>query len=107
VKLQQAQRQKDLWNGGQKDHYYNEHRGFPDGRPPERDNVKILDLPVNLAEHPGEIACSWVRKNYKKLARKYHPDKYKGNVNRARRKFDEIAQAKKILEEQWNCKGNR
>jgi len=105
MELNKASRQRDSWNGGQKDHYYNEHNGFPDGRPPERDNIKILGLPVNLAEHPGEVACSWVRKQYKQLARKYHPDKYKGNVKRAQRKFDEIAAAKKILEEQWKCRG--
>ena len=105
MKLNEASQKRDRWNGGQKDHYYNEHRGFPDGRPPERDNIKILDLPVNLAEHPGEVACSWVRKSYKKLARKYHPDKYKGSQKRASRKFDEIAAAKKLLEEEWKCKG--
>lgn len=41
-KIQSTMHQQDLWNGGQKDHRFNEHTGYPDGRPPERDHAKIL-----------------------------------------------------------------
>ena len=103
MKLQQAMRQQEDWNGGKKDHFYNEHRGFPDGKPPERDHVKILQLPVNLEEHSKEIKCSWVKKQFKKLVRKYHPDKYKGNKKRAARKFKEVTDSKGHLSEVWGC----
>jgi len=56
-KLQQSLRLAEDWNGGKKDHYYNEHRGFPEGKPPQRDHLKILNLPVNLAEHGKDIKC--------------------------------------------------
>ena len=56
-RLQQAVRQQEDFNGGKKDHFYNEHRGFPDGKPPERDHLKILELPVNLEEHGKEVKC--------------------------------------------------
>ena len=47
-KLREAQQKKEEWNGGKKDHFYNEHRGFPDGKPPARDNIKILGLYGNF-----------------------------------------------------------
>jgi len=103
MKLQQAMRQQEDWNGGKKDHFYNEHRGFPDGKPPERDYIKILQLPVNLEEHSKEIKCSWVKKQFKKLVRKFHPDKYKGNKKRAARKFKEVTDSKSHLSEVWGC----
>ena len=102
-KWQQAQRQQDDWNGGKKDHYYNEHRGFPDGKPPERDNIKILGLPVNLEEHSTEIQCKWLKNQFKSLVRKWHPDKYKGDSKRAARKFKEVTDAKETLSKKWSC----
>jgi hypothetical protein len=63
---------------------------------------------VNLGEHGNDIRCKWVRRNYKKLAMRFHPDKYKGdNRARAQRKFREKADSKKHLEKEWGCKGGR
>lgn len=102
-KLQSTQHQQALWNGGQKDNRYNEHTGFPDGRPPERDHAKILQLPIDLEERGKDIKCAWLRKQFKALVRKYHPDKYKGNKKRAARKFKEVKEAKEIISSTWEC----
>ena len=51
---------------------------------------------------PNGILCN---KCHTTVERLYHPDKYKGSQKRASRKFDEIAAAKKLLEEEWKCKG--
>ena len=102
-KLQQTQRQQDLWNGGTKDYQFNENTGYPDGRPPQRDHAKILQLPIDLEEHSKEIKCAWLKKQFKTLVRKYHPDKYKGNKKRAARKFKEVKEAKEIISKAWEC----
>ena len=104
MKLRQAMQQQELWNGGKKDHNFNEHRGFPDGRPPERDHAKILGLPVNLEEHNQEIKCKWLKKQFKLLVRKWHPDKNRGDPKRASRKFKEVTDAKNTLSGKWECK---
>lgn len=103
-RLQQAMRQKDIWNGGVKDHRFNENTGFPDGRPPERDHGKILQLPIDLEHRTKEVKCGWLKKQFKALVRHYHPDKYKGNKKRAGRKFKEVKEAKEIISAQWGCK---
>ena len=82
---------------------YNEDTGYPDGRPPERDHAKILQLPIDLEERSKEIKCAWLKKQFKALVRKYHPDKYKGNKKRAARKFKEVKEAKEIISEAWQC----
>ena len=102
-KLQQTQRQQDMWNGGQKDMRFNENTGYPDGRPPERDHAKILQLPIDLDERSKDIKCAWLKKQFKVLVRKYHPDKYKGNKKRAARKFKEVKEAKEIISKAWEC----
>ena len=102
-KLQQTQKQQELWNGGVKDFRYNEETGYPDGRPPQRDHAKILQLPIDLEEQSKEIKCAWLKKQFKKLVRKYHPDKYKGNKKRAARKFKEVKEAKEIISKAWQC----
>ena len=102
-KLQQAMHQKKLWNGGEKDHRFNENTGFPDGRPPERDHAKILQLPIDLENRSKEVKCAWLKKQFKTLVKHYHPDKYKGNKKRAARKFKEVKEAKEIISNQWNC----
>lgn len=102
-KLQQAMRQQTLWNGGEKDHHYNENTGFPDGRPPERDHAKILQLPIDLDQRTKEIKCAWLKKQFKTLVKQYHPDKYKGNKKRAGRKFKEVKEAKDFISKQWDC----
>jgi len=102
-KLRSTMHQQDLWNGGQKDHQYNEHTGYPDGRPPQRDHAKILQLPVDLEERGKDIKCAWLKKQFKTLARKYHPDKYHGNKKRGGRKFKEVKEAKEIISKAWGC----
>jgi len=64
-----------MWNGGEKDNRFNEHTGYPDGRPPERDHAKILQLPIDLEQRSKEVRCAWLKKQFKKLVRQYHPDK--------------------------------
>jgi len=102
-KLQSAMHEQDMWNGGQKDHRFNEHTGYPDGRPPQRDHAKILELPIDLEERGKDTKCAWLKKQFKTLVRKYHPDKYKGNKKRAARKFGEVKDAKEIISNAWGC----
>ena len=102
-KLQQAMHQQKLWNGGEKDYRYNENTGYPDGRPPERDHAKILQLPIDLEQRSKEIKCAWLKKQFKMLVRQYHPDKYKGNKKRGSRKFKEVKEAKEIISDAWDC----
>lgn len=102
-KLQQTKHQQELWNGGTKDMRFNEHTGYPDGRPPQRDHAKILQLPIDLDERSKEIKCAWLKKQFKLLVRKFHPDKYKGNKKRAARKFKEVKEAKEIISKDWEC----
>ena len=103
-KLQQTQQQQGLWNGGTKDMRFNANTGYPDGRPPQRDHAKILQLPIDLEERSKDIKCAWLKKQFKLLVRKYHPDKYKGNKKRGTRKFKEVKEAKEILSKAWECK---
>lgn len=103
-KLQQTMQQQKAWNGGQQDQRFNEHTGHPNGRPPERDHIKILELPIDLEERGKDIKCAWLKKQFKKLVRKFHPDKYKGNKKRAARKFKEVTDSKGHLSNVWGCK---
>lgn len=102
-KLQNAMQQQSLWNGGEKDHRFNEHTGYPDGRPPQRDHAKLLQLPIDLEQRSKDIKCRWLKKQFKLLVKTYHPDKYKGNKKRAARKFKEVKEAKDIISKQWDC----
>jgi len=103
-KLQSTMRQQEAWNGGKQTHQYNEHTGHPNGMPPQRDHAKILQLPIDLDERSTDIRCAWLRKQFKTLVRKFHPDKYKGtNKKRAARKFNEVKEAKEIIAKQWSC----
>ena len=103
-KLQSTIRQQEMWNGGKKDFRFNENTGYPDGMPPQRDHQKILQLPIDLEEREKDVKCAWLKKQFKILVKKYHPDKYKGNKKRAARKFKEVKEAKEILSSQWECK---
>jgi len=103
IKLQQTKQQQDLWNGGQRDQRFNEHTGYPEGMPPQRDHAKILQLPIDLEERGKDIKCAWLKKQFKMLVRKFHPDKYRGNKKRGARKFKEVKEAKEILSKAWEC----
>jgi len=102
-KLQSSIREKEMWNGGMQNNRYNEHTGFPNGMPPQRDHAKILQLPIDLDQRSKDIRCAWLKKQFKLLVRKYHPDKYKGNKKRGSRKFKEVKEAKEILSSNWDC----
>ena len=102
-KLQLAIRKQEAWNGGKIDFRFNEKTGYPNGMPPQRDHAKILQLPIDLEERSKELKCAWLRKQFKGLVKKYHPDKYKGNRKRAERKFREVKEAKEILSNAWGC----
>jgi len=102
-KLQQTIHQQEMWNGGKKDQRFNDHTGYPDGMPPQRDHAKILQLPIDLDQRGKDIKCAWLKKQFKLLVRKYHPDKYKGNKKRGSRKFKEVKEAKEIISKGWEC----
>lgn len=55
-----------------------------------KDYYKILDVPKNADEKT-------IRNAYKELARKWHPDKNKNNVNEATEKLKDINEAKDVL----------
>ena len=69
-KFQQTMRRQDLWNGNENEN-----------RPPQRDHEKILQLPIDLDQRSKEIKCAWLKKQFKALVRKYHPDKYIGHTS--------------------------
>lgn len=102
-RLLTAMHRQKLYNGGEIDFKYNKHTGYPDGRPPERDHEKILQLPKKLKRRSKEGKCAWLKENFKRLARHYHPDKYKGSKKRAERKFKEVKEAKEYISRQWDC----
>ena len=75
-----------------------------------RDHRAVLELPANLGDLPREDQCSWVSKQYRKLAKRWHPDRYKGGGKRAdmdkaraERKMRECAEAKEVLAKQLQC----
>lgn len=51
----------------------------------------VLELPVNMHQIAHDKQCTWVKKQHKVLARKWHPDKARGNKLRAVRKMREVA----------------
>ncbi|EKX48811.1 hypothetical protein GUITHDRAFT_136477 [Guillardia theta CCMP2712] len=68
-----------------------------------RDHKLVLELPVNLHMLPVEKQCVWIKKQHKLLARKWHPDKAKGDKNRATRKMHEVSEAKEALSQSLGC----
>lgn len=68
-----------------------------------RDQAAVLKLPANLRELPREKQCTWVKKQYKSLAKKWHPDKYRGDKKRAERKMREVVEAKESLSGDLQC----
>jgi tetratricopeptide (TPR) repeat protein len=45
----------------------------------QRNHREVLELPVNLHQLSKDKQCSYIKKAHKTLARKWHPDKAKGN----------------------------
>ncbi len=68
-----------------------------------RDHLDTLELPQNLAQLAPEKQCSWIKKQHRKLAKKWHPDKYRGNQERGSRKMREVSEAKKALSDRFHC----
>ena len=68
-----------------------------------RDHLATLELPQNLNQLSSEKQCSWVKRQHRKLARKWHPDKYRGNKDRAARKMGEVTEAKEALVKRFRC----
>ena len=93
TKLREAQEAESKWN-----------------RLRDRDHVAVLDLPENIDEVKDmKRKCQWLKKAYRKMTVKWHPDRTKetNNQKRAGRKFDEINKAYEVLQAQWGCKGGR
>jgi len=68
-----------------------------------RDHRQVLELPANLDQLKREDQCGWVTRQYRKLARTWHPDRYKGLKVRAERKMRECSEAKEVLIKQMGC----
>jgi tetratricopeptide (TPR) repeat protein len=68
-------------------------------------SIRVLELPKNFGELPTKKKCDWVKKNFKKFVKHWHPDKAKGNKRRAARKVDEVSQAKTLLYKLYECNG--
>jgi hypothetical protein len=77
--------------------------GHPSRPESGRDHRSVLELPANLDELPKDDQCGWVSKQYRKLAKQWHPDRYKGVKARAERKMRECAEAKEVLIKQMGC----
>ena len=56
-----------------------------------RDHARVLDLPANVLDLRKESKCKWLKKQHKKLARLWHPDKARGDRLRAERKMREVS----------------
>jgi tetratricopeptide (TPR) repeat protein len=70
-------------------------------------SVKVLELPPNFGELNQNKKCEWIKKNFKKFVKHWHPDKAKGDKRRAARKVDEVSQAKTLLYKQFQCNSAR
>ena len=70
-----------------------------------RDYAKILGVPPNLNELTKERQCDFIKKSFKKLALKWHPDKHETNARkkRAARKLNDAAEARDELNDRANC----
>ena len=69
----------------------------------QRDHAAVLELPSNLEQLAPEKRCVWLKRQHKKLARKWHPDKARGNKERAARKMREVSEAKEALVKRMSC----
>lgn len=105
TKLNEAENQKRKWrcvDPSDRKTWQDNRCGHPNPQN-GRDHNAVLELPANLGELPKDKQCDWIKKQYKKLARKWHPDKYKGKKERAGRKMNECAEAKEILTARAGC----
>ena len=70
-------------------------------------HITALDLPPNLNELPHDNQCKWLKKQYRKMSLKWHPDKARGSKKRAERKMRDVADAKAFMVNRLNCRGIR
>ena len=68
-----------------------------------RDHARVLELPANVDSLGKDRKCYWLKKQHKKLARIWHPDKARGSPVRAQRKMTEVSDAKQALAQQYGC----
>ena len=70
-------------------------------------HIIALDLPPNLNELPHDNQCRWLKKQYRKMSLKWHPDKAKGSKKRAERKMRDVADAKEFMVKLLGCRAIR
>ena len=64
----------------------------------QRDHAAVLELPSNLEQLAPEkrTIVRWLKRQHKKLARKWHPDKARGNKERAARKMPRTRRKRRL-----------
>ena len=102
-RLQGQQRRWRCVDPGDQKAWHDNRCGNPRDPSSGRDHHAVLELPANLADLKREDQCGWVSKQYRKLAKKWHPDRYKGVKARAERKMRETAEAKEVLTRRLSC----
>ena len=68
-----------------------------------RPHAKVLELPANVDSLSKDRKCYWLKKQHKKLARIWHPDKARGSKDRAARKMTQVSDAKQALSAEYGC----
>ena len=66
----------------------------------ERTHYEVLELKQN----PKKVTTMDIKKSYRRLAKKYHPDHNKGNEDEATTKFQELSKAYEILSDESSRK---
>ena len=105
-RLAQAQDQQRRWrcvDSTDRKAWQDNRCGHPHQPNSGRDHRQVLELPANLDQLKREDQCTWVTRQYRKLARTWHPDRYKGLKVRAERKMRECSEAKEVLVRQLKC----
>jgi tetratricopeptide (TPR) repeat protein len=101
-KLREAEEAQTRWN---KSEEKRDRRGEALGHfTVNRPHRELLDLPDNIDELDKEDKCTRLKKNFRKMGLRWHPDKAKGGKKRAQRKSSEIFEAKEVLELEFGCK---
>eukprot|EP00746_Dinoflagellata_sp_MGD_P167122 gnl/MRDRNA2_/MRDRNA2_97497_c0_seq1.p1 gnl/MRDRNA2_/MRDRNA2_97497_c0~~gnl/MRDRNA2_/MRDRNA2_97497_c0_seq1.p1 ORF type:complete len:713 (-),score=175.32 gnl/MRDRNA2_/MRDRNA2_97497_c0_seq1:92-2128(-) len=104
-KLEEAKKLQSEWNKSEEQH---DRRGrslghFTVNRPSE----EMLGLPENIEELDQEERCKRLKKSFRAMSLRWHPDKAIGGKKRAQRKSSELSEAKTWLEVKFGCKRNR
>ena len=65
-------------------------------------------MPLDLTlVYLQDVQCKYLKKQYRKISLKYHPDKAKGSKKRAERKMNDVTEAKDFFVKRLGCKGIR